>query len=672
MKFQPMWQVIRRLSLGVSLIVMASTVLLLSDIPRAKQEHAPSAADKSKNKKPVKVAMFQMASQPILDEGATGVIDSLKAAGYDGDLLKLSRFNAEGELATANAIAHELAGGGYDLVITLTTGALQVMANANKHGEVRHVFGLVSDPVVAGVGIGTEPLDHPAHLVGVSTLPPIDKALRMARTLNPNLRKIGMAWNPAEINSEICTKLARKTCEELDIQLVEANVENAVAVKSSLAALLTQNLDALVVGGDVTALGALDLLLSGAKDNNIPLFTCMPGNAKRGALFDLGANYYEVGRSVGRLAVRVLDGESIAKLPLEVDEPPKLFLNKKALEGLSGGWSFPPEVLQQANAIIDETGEHDRSQRSAADSTTAPKRRWEVRILSYVNSLDAEHAEHGLIEGLKQTGLVEDRDFAVQSSNAQGDLSALNGLVDAALSSKADLLLTISTQALQSCLQRSQGLPIVFTMVANPFDAGAAKSNSDHLHTVTGAYGSNDVEGMMPIIRKLMPDAKRVGALFAPSEVNSVYNHDLLKAAAKKAGYELVSVGVDSAAEAAEAARNLCDQKIDLICLPNSNFASSTYPAISQAAEQSRLPVFGFLSGIASQGALVVLTRDYFDMGVESGRLAARVIRGESPKDIPLHQATKVRLIVNTNTAKSLGIELPESFLKSADRIIAQ
>ena len=101
------------------------------------------------------------------------MLDGLKEAGFvEGGSLKLSRFNAEGDLATANAMAQELTGGGYDLVITFTTSALQAAANANQQRRVPHVFRLVTDPTQAGVGGGAEPLDHPSHMVGVGTLQP--------------------------------------------------------------------------------------------------------------------------------------------------------------------------------------------------------------------------------------------------------------------------------------------------------------------------------------------------------------------------------------------------------------------------------------------------------------------------------------------------------------------
>lgn len=665
-----MLQAIRKLSLGVTLIILASAILLLSESQRSKPGDSTANVGK-KTERQLKVAMFQVSSQPIIEEGAMGVLDGLAEAGYvAGPHFKISRFNSQGDIATASAIAQELADGGYDLVITLTTGALQAMANANKQGQTRHVFGLVSDPIRAGVGIGTEPLDHPSQLVGVGTLPPVDEAIRLALKINPKLRRIGLPWNPAEINSEICTLVARKTCQELDLELMEANVENVVAIKDAVDSLIDRKSDALLIGGDVTVLSAVDLVVNAGNEAHIPVFTCMPGNAKHGTLFDVGADYLSVGRIVGRLAARVLDGEEISKLPVEIAIPPKLFLNKLALSSLQQLWVFPPDLIEQAQSIIDETGQHDKLPAAATSNPGVPKKKWELRAISYINSKDAEEAEQGLREGLKLSGLSEGRDFAFKTSNAQGDMSTLNGLVDAAISDHADMLLTVSTPTLQCSIQRAREIPIVFTMVANPFAAGAGTSEAVHLPNVTGAYGACDVYAMMPIIRQLMPKAKRLGTIFAPSEINSVFNHDLMKLAAKEAGYELISMGADSASEVSDSARSLCDQQIDLICLANSNLISSSYPAVAQAAGQVPIPVFGFLGGIASQGAVVVLSRDYYDMGVDSGRLAARIIRGEPPSAINFHQTVKNQLIVNTAAARACRIDLPKAFLKSADRII--
>src|SRR5712692_6965319 len=155
-----MREAIARLWLGLVLIALSSGVLLLSDW----NQH------KGARRMP-RVAILQHASQPLMDEGIDGMVAGLAAGGFvDGKTAVVERFNAENDLATANAIDRQITSGQYDIVVTSTTRSLQAVANANKAGRVKHVFGVVADPVAAGVGISaTDPLDHPQHLVGIGT-----------------------------------------------------------------------------------------------------------------------------------------------------------------------------------------------------------------------------------------------------------------------------------------------------------------------------------------------------------------------------------------------------------------------------------------------------------------------------------------------------------------------
>jgi len=647
-------------------IALASAILLLSDLPRTPRNET--------SERKYRVALLQIASQPILEDGAAGVVAGLQERGFvEGRNLQLARFNAEGDMATANAMAQELAGGRYDLVVTLSTACLQAMANANQRGQVQHVFGMVSDPTISGVGIGQNPLEHPPHMVGIGTLPPADKSFEIARQVNPGLRRVGVVWNPAEINSEVATRMARDVCQKLQIELLEANAENTAAVREAAVSLVGRDVDALWVGGDVTVLGAIDVVVRVAQQAMIPVFTCIPGNATKGTLFDVGANYYEVGRKVGDLAARVLDGADVATLPWEKAIPPKLFLNTLALEGLKDPWAFSPELLEQADSVIDASGERTKAATATPAPSSSPLTKvWRLRLASYINSADAEDAEQGVRAGLSAAGMVEGRDYEWKSLNAQGEMATLNGLIDAAVADHADLILTVSTQALQAAVQRARDTPIVFTMVANPFLAGVATTDRDHLPRVTGAYGAADAAAMMPVIRQVLPQVQKLGTLYSPTEVNSVYNHDVLAQAVKRAGGQLVSVGINTPSEAPDATQSLCTQGVDAICLTNSNLAGSCFPSIVQAARRSRTPVFTFLGSTAKQGAVVALTRDYFDMGRDSGLIAARVMRGEDPSQIPLHASTKNRLIVNLDAARENGIRLPESLVTSADETLGQ
>lgn len=332
----------RRLALGLFLIAAASAVLLISDWSHRRTDHSE-----------LRIALVQHASQGIIDDGVRGMIDGLAGKGFvEGKNISIRRFNAEADIPTANAIANEVANGGYDLLLTATTLSLQTVATANRDRRTKHVFALVSDPPSAGVGISREdPLQHPAHLAGFGTMQPIAETLKIAKELLPSLTTIGVVWNPAEANSEANVKRARSLCPDLGLTLLEANAENTAAVGEAASSLTSRGVQAIWVGGDVTAMTAIDTLVGAARRAKIPVFTSMPGSTVHGAIFDLGANYFEVGRLAGELAAEVLNGTSPATIAIRNVMPETLLINRDALAGLKEPWQFPDALVARATPV---------------------------------------------------------------------------------------------------------------------------------------------------------------------------------------------------------------------------------------------------------------------------------------------------------------------------------
>jgi len=96
-------------------------------------------------------------------------------------------------------------------------------------------------------------------------------------------------------------------------------------------------------------------MINAARKGRVPLFTSLPGSTERGALFDFGANYYEVGKRVGRLAAEVLAGRDPATVPIENYLPERILLNRAALSGLKDPWQFPADIVARAEMVGEGT-----------------------------------------------------------------------------------------------------------------------------------------------------------------------------------------------------------------------------------------------------------------------------------------------------------------------------
>ena len=637
-------------------IVLACAVLLYSDWGQrtGSRRHIPE------------VAIFQHVSQPLLDEGVAGMLDGLAQAGFvDGRNIHIRRFNAENDLATANAIAKQLTAGQYDMVMTSSTLSMQAVANANHGGRVTHVFGITADPASAGVGVSREnPLDHPKYMVGIGTFLPVKPAFELARRMNPGLKTIGVAWNPGESNSEAFTKRAREACREMGLTLLEATIENSSGVLEAASALVVRGAQALWVGGDVTVMVALDSVVAAARKGRIPVFSIVPPSVDRGALFDYGANFFDVGRDVGTLAAGILNGADPARIPVRNYVPKKVLVNKLALAGLKDPWRLPEDLVAAADAVIDESGRHEKAARRGL------ARKWKLALVQLNDVLDVEESEAGVRAGLQDAGLAEGKDYDIHKQNAQGDMATVNTLVDNAVAQGADMLITFSTPTLQAALQRARNRPVVFTYVSSGIAAGAGKSATDHQPNVTGVDFASHCGEMVPLMRKLLPSLHTVGTIFVPSEVNSVFYKDELERVTRKEGLELVALPASTSSEVPDAALALSTRGVQAVCQIPGNLTAAAFASISRACTRAKLPVFAFQTSQAREGAPVVLASDYFEAGKLTAATAVRIMRGENPAKIPFTKMTKAKLVVNLPAASAVGLALPDEFVKQAEQVI--
>src|SRR5215468_5796575 len=345
--------VLKRLILGVLLIVAASAALLLSDLGRRtmKAHSLP------------RLGLLQHASTMLLEEGTRGTIDALAEHGFvDGKSIVIEQFNAHGDIAIGNSIATEMVAARYDLLVTMSTLSLQAVANANRAGKTVQVFGLVADPAVAGVGISWEdPLKHPANLVGYGSFLPVPDAFKVAREMFPGLKRVGVAWNPAEANSRAFVEKAREYCQQVGIELLEANVENSNAVLEAEESLVARDAEALWISGDVTVSVAADSVIAVGQKARIPVFSITPGKPDRGTLFDYGADFYQIGRQTGELASPILRGADPTQIPIRNVIPIHFVVNTTVTKNLKRPWSVPDDVLRRASVVVDESGIHDRT-----------------------------------------------------------------------------------------------------------------------------------------------------------------------------------------------------------------------------------------------------------------------------------------------------------------------
>src|SRR5262245_9245208 len=545
-------EALRRLAPGVLLIVAASGSLLLS-LP---------AAQPATGKKPPKVAVANCSSTMTLEEGQRGLLDGLAEEGFiDGQTMEVRLFNAETDRATAVAIAKDVVSRDFDLIVTVSTAMLQAVANANKETQRTHVFTVTSDPWSSGVGVNREnPSDHPPYMTGHGSLQPVAKLFRLAREAHPDLKRVGVVWNPSEANSEAATMRARGICEELGIELIEVTVDSPAGVSEAANAVVGRGVEAIWAGGDVTVAVAFESLVAAGRDRHIPVFTNMSSEAKKGAMFSLGADYYEVGRMGGHLASKVLRGTSPSRIPVENVVPERLVVNTTALEGMDPSWKIPPPWLDRAQIVIDQAGVHEKSAPAAAKPLTG--KNYRISVVYFAPNAVTTVTLAGLKDKLRERGFTEGKNLEILEDHAQGDISLIPQILQKHNQSEVDLIVTLTTPCLAAATTAVKNKPVVFTEVYDPLAAGAGTSADKHLAHITGVGSFPPVESMLDSMRQLVPRLQAVGTVYNSAEAKSQKVISVARELFKRQGLRLEEATVVSSGEILQAAQVLTQKNI--------------------------------------------------------------------------------------------------------------
>ena len=327
-------------------LLAVGSVLLLSDL-----HNRNGTSGKTET---IRIAVFRFSSNQSVGEAEEALLKVLRASDtYRKGHMEIKRYCAEGDMPTANMIARNIVVDKFNMVVTLSTPGLQVMANANKEGQVMHVFCAVTEPQSAGVGItGPGANQHPAHLVGIGSFQPVENTFRIARLMNPSLKKVGVVWCPGEACSEACLKKARIICNELGIELVEMSVETVSQVYEATLAICLKGVEALWIGGDNIVETGMELYVGAANKYRIPVLSNNPKHALKGAMVNLGANYTQVGQTAGDLVMSIINGLPATQIGIKNVLPEKLFINDSVRKQMKGHWVIPEDVLARADSII--------------------------------------------------------------------------------------------------------------------------------------------------------------------------------------------------------------------------------------------------------------------------------------------------------------------------------
>ncbi|WMJ81703.1 ABC transporter substrate-binding protein [Clostridium sp. MB40-C1] len=280
-------------------------------------------------KKMVNIGISQIAEYVALDENREGFIKALEENGYkDGENIKIDYQNAQGEIAVSQTIAKKFSSEKKDLIFAIGTPAAQGVFNTTK--KIPIMISSVTDPVKAEL---VKSIEKPeTNVSGTSDYLPVEKQLDLIKKLVPKAKKIGFMYNTSEVNSEVQLNELKKVAKGYEI--IPSGVTSTNEVNSNIISLL-KKIDVLYVPTDQLIVSSMPIIAKHTLQAKIPIIAAEKGSVKAGALATAGINYYKLGYKTGEMAVSILKGEDISKMPIKMAEEADVYINEDSLKILN-------------------------------------------------------------------------------------------------------------------------------------------------------------------------------------------------------------------------------------------------------------------------------------------------------------------------------------------------
>lgn len=276
-------------------------------------------------------------------------------------------------------------------------------------------------------------------------------------------------------------------------------------------------------------------------------------------------------------------------------------------------------------------------------------------------ALDA--VEQGIQDYLNSTDL----EITYDLQNANGDISTAASIAAQLKSSKVDIAVGIATPSAQALGNVMDDIPVVFSAVTNPESAGLTGPNYAGLSDIT------PVEAQIKLLVQLT-GAKSIGNIYTSGEANGIELNKLVQEACEDLGIECVSGSVSNSSEVKMATQSIID-RVDAMYIAPDNAVASAFSSVSDVCEQNNVPLMGS-DPSASQGFnyLVSWGFNYYNIGIATGKVVERCLRGEVPGDIGtvvLTDPADFELWINEDVAKKLNITIPQELLDTATIIVS-
>lgn len=302
-------------------------------------------------------------------------------------------------------------------------------------------------------------------------------------------------------------------------------------------------------------------------------------------------------------------------------------------------------------------------------SQSASSEKVKIGVLQFVTHDSLDEIYKGIKAGLEEGGYSTTDNLEIDFMNAEADQSQVQTMSKKLVDNGNELLIGIATPAAQGLANATTELPIIMGAVTDPVGANLVTDLKNPGGNITGVSDQTPVADAVSLIKEITPDAKTIGVLYSSNEDNSKIQVAEFKAAAEEAGYTVLEYVVASSNELASTVE-VATSKTDVLFTPVDNTVASAFSTVVSVANKTKTPIFTSVEDMVEGGGIASVTLSQYDLGVATGKMAAKILDGANPGDTPVQIFNEGTIVVNQKVAKELGITLSDDVIDQASKVI--
>jgi putative ABC transport system substrate-binding protein len=299
---------------------------------------------------------------------------------------------------------------------------------------------------------------------------------------------------------------------------------------------------------------------------------------------------------------------------------------------------------------------------------------YRIAYMSAPTRASVEQALQAFLRKLRELGWVEGRNLVIEYRWADGNIERLPDMAAELVREKVDLIVAPAASAALAAKNATSSIPIVMMFPNDPVGLGLVDSLRRPGRNITGttmSTGSEIFAKQLQMLKEAVPRASRLAILSNPADASFGFQMKELEAASRALGVNLQHVQARGLEELKAAFASMARERAEGLVLGGSSTFLALRTPLAELAVKGRLPTMVHFREMVEAGSLMAYGVNMTDFIGRSAVYVDKILKGAKPGDLPVEQPTKFELVINLNTAKAIGLTIPQSVLSRADELLS-